>query len=105
MIARPWVFCSGQIGIDPVSNQMVTASVEEQTRQVLLNLSSVLEQAGSQLSQVVKTTVFVTDLKVFEKVNQVYRQFFKPPYPARSTIQVAALPLGAQVEIEAIAVC
>lgn len=98
-----WVFCSGQIPLDPKTGELVKGSVREQTRQCLENLKSVLAGAGLELKHVVKTTVFLTDLSEFGLMNEVYAQYFKEPYPARSTIQVAALPKGALVEIEAVA--
>ena len=97
------VFCSGQLGLDPESGVLVEGGVEAQARRALQNLQAVLEAAGSDLSRVVKTTVFVTDLADFGTVNRVYAEFFPDAPPARSTVQVAALPGGGLVEIEAIA--
>jgi 2-iminobutanoate/2-iminopropanoate deaminase len=102
--AYPWVFCSGQAGIDPKTGELVPGGVEAETRQTLLNLKSVLEAAGSSLNQVVKTTVFLRDIADFSRMNAVYAEFFSGKPPARSTIQAAALPKGAAVEIEAIAI-
>ncbi|MDH7484948.1 MAG: RidA family protein [Anaerolineae bacterium] len=96
------VFTAGQIGIDPVLGQL-RSGIAAQTRQALANLQAVLEAAGSSLNQVVKTTIFLQDMADFATVNQVYGQAFAVVPPARSTVQVAALPLGALVEIEAIA--
>jgi len=98
-----FVFCSGQIPLDPASGQLVTGSIADQTRQVLTNLSNVLTSAGSDLSKVVKTTVFLKDMKDFEEMNAIYGEFFTQQKPARSTIQVAGLPKNANIEIEAIA--
>jgi 2-iminobutanoate/2-iminopropanoate deaminase len=98
-----YIFCSGQIHLDPASGQLVGNSVAEQTKQVLNNLSNVLASAGSSLSKVVKTTVFLKDMKDFEEMNAVYGEFFAEQKPARSTIQVAGLPKNANIEIEAIA--
>jgi len=98
-----WVFCSGQIPIDPKTGQLVQGSIAEQTRQCLENLKAVLAGAGLELKHVVKTTVFMTDLSQFSAMNEVYAQYFEEPYPARSTVQVGALPKGALVEIEAVA--
>ena len=98
-----FVFCSGQIGLDPASGEMVAAEIEAQTRQVLTNLKSVLEAAGSGLDKVLKTTVFLKDMADFPRMNAVYSEFFPSAYPARSTIAVAGLPRGALVEIEATA--
>ncbi len=101
--AGPFVFCSGQVGIDPEVGKMVEGGVEAQTRQVMKNLSSILEAAGSSLSRVVKTTVFLIDINDFARFNAVYAEFFSSEPPARSTYQVGALPGGASVEIECIA--
>lgn len=96
------VFTAGQIGIDPVLGQLRTG-IAAQTRQALTNLQAVLEAAGSSLNQAVKTTIFLQDMADFATVNQIYGSAFTAAPPARSTVQVAALPLGALVEIEAIA--
>lgn len=98
-----WIFCSGQLGLDPKSGQMVQGGVPAETEQALRNLSAVLAAAGSSLDGVIKTTVFLTDLSDFQAMNDVYSRYFSSPAPARSTIQVAALPRGGKVEIEAIA--
>ncbi len=97
------VFTAGQVGLDPNSGELVSNSVEEQTRQVLKNLQNVLEAGGSSLKNVVKTTVFLKDMNDFSKMNAIYAEFFGENPPARSTVAVAALPKGASVEIEAIA--
>jgi len=102
--AGPLVFCSGQIAIDPRSGELVGAGdIRQQTQRVLENLQAVLQAAGSSLLSVVKTTVFLVDLGDFSAVNEIYGSYFSEHPPARSTVQVAALPRGAQVEIEAIA--
>jgi 2-iminobutanoate/2-iminopropanoate deaminase len=98
------LFLSGQVGLDPVSGDLTPGGIEEQTRQVLANLAAVLEGAGMTRKNVVKTTVFLVDLKFFEAVNRIYAGFFGDHRPARSTVQVQVLPRGALVEIEAIAV-
>ncbi len=98
------VFCSGQIGLERAGAKMVAGGVEAQTRRALENLRAVLGQAGMSLDSVVKTTIFLTDLGDFDVVNSVYSEYFNAPYPARSTVQAAALPRGARVEIEAIAI-
>lgn len=103
VVAGGFVFCSGQIPLDPASGELSTGPIEEQARQVLRNLGAVLSAAGSSFDQVVKTTIFLLDMNDFTKVNQVYAEFFKPPFPARSTVQVARLPRDARVEIEAVA--
>jgi 2-iminobutanoate/2-iminopropanoate deaminase len=98
------VFCSGQIPIDPATGEFVSASVAEQTEQVLKNLSEVLTAAGVSLDQVVKTTVFLADMNDFAEMNEVYGRFFSENKPARATVQAARLPRDARVEIECIAV-
>lgn len=97
------VFTAGQLGIDPKTGKLVDGGIQAQTRQALANLSAVLESAGTSLAQVVKTTVFLQDINEFSQMNEVYGTFFTEDFPARSAIQVAALPLGASVEIEAVA--
>jgi len=98
------VFVSGQLGIDPVTGTIVDGGIQAQTRTALTNLKSVLESAGTSLEQVVKTTVFLTDMAQFAEMNAIYAEFFTADFPARSAIQVSALPKGGIVEIEAIAV-
>lgn len=104
--AGGWLFCSGQIALDPVSGAMVGAGdVEAETRQVLSNLVAVLRAAGSGPDQVVRTTVFLADLADFARVNAIYAETFQGPVPpARACVEVAALPRGARVEIDCIAV-
>jgi 2-iminobutanoate/2-iminopropanoate deaminase len=97
-----YLFCSGQLGMDPKTGQLVDG-VESQTEQALMNLTAVLGAAGLSAGDVVKTTIFLADLAHFSTVNAVYSRFVVEPAPARSTVQVAALPRGALVEIEAIA--
>ncbi len=97
------VFTAGQIGIDPATGKLVEGGIQAQTRQVLNNISTVLEAAGSGLASVIKTTVFLNDIGEFGLMNEVYGTFFTENCPARSAFQVAALPLGAAVEIEAVA--
>ena len=97
------VFCAGQVGLDPASGTLVPGGVEAQAQRAMENLKAVLEAAGSSFDKVVKTTVFVADLADFATVNEVYAAFFRDLPPARSTVQVAGLPAGALVEIEAIA--
>lgn len=100
-----WVFASGQIPIDPASGALVEGPIEAQTERVIANLAAVLAAAGAGLSDVLRTTVYVTDLSLFARVNEVYaRHFGAAPSPARATVEVAALPLGAAVEMDAIAV-
>lgn len=97
------VFASGQLGLDPAGGKL-REGVEAQTEQALANLSAVLEAAGAKLEDVVKTTIFLVDISQFTTVNRVYAAAFNGVPPARSTVQVAALPLGGLIEIEAIAV-
>lgn len=103
-----WVFASGQIPLDPNTAQLRGDSVAAQTEQVLLNLAAVLTAAGTGLDRVVKTTVYMTDLGRFSEMNETYARHFTAaggPFPARATVQVAALPKGALVEIDAVAMC
>ncbi len=97
------VYASGQIGLDPASGQLVEGDIQAQTHRVLQNLTAVLEAAGSSLANVVKTTVFLTSMSNFTAMNEIYATYFGDERPARSTVAVAELPKGAQVEIEAIA--
>jgi 2-iminobutanoate/2-iminopropanoate deaminase len=99
-----FVFTAGQIPLDPATGHMVEGGIEAQTRQALTNLSAVLEAAGTTLANVVKTTVFLADIGEFKSMNGVYAEFFPDAPPARSAVQAAALPLGARVEIEAVAI-
>jgi 2-iminobutanoate/2-iminopropanoate deaminase len=97
------VFCAGQVGIDPAAGTLVDGGVEAQTRRAMQNLAAVLAAAGTGVERICKTTIFITDLGDFGTVNEVYGSFFAADPPARSTVQVAGLPGGAAVEIEAIA--
>jgi 2-iminobutanoate/2-iminopropanoate deaminase len=102
--AGPYVFTSGQIGLDPTTGQLVEGGTEAQTRQVMANLAAVLAAGGMTFGDVVKTTIFLIDMNDFAAVNAVYGEsFVDGPKPARSTVAVAALPRGARVEIEAVA--
>ena len=104
IVADGWVFCSGQIPLDPQSGEMVGAGdVRAQARQVMRNLGAVREAGGATFADVVKTTIFLADLADFGAVNEVYGTFFPSEPPARATVQVAGLPRGALVEIDAIA--
>ena len=98
-----FVYASGQLPIDPVTGTFPEGGVKEQTKQSLLNVKAILEEAGLGLQNVVKTTVFLADMGDFMAMNEVYSQFFSEPFPARSAIAVKALPKGAQVEIEVVA--
>lgn len=104
VVAGGLVFAAGQLGLDPASGKLVPGGVEAQAERVLANLRAVLEAAGASLARVVRTTVYLVDLADFPRVNEVYaRHFGSDPKPARVTIQAAALPLGARVEIDAVA--
>jgi len=96
------IFVSGQIGIDPKSNNLVVG-LENQTKQIFENLKNVLKEAGSGMGNVLKTTVYLVDINDFPAMNDIYAKYFKKPYPARATMQVAKLPKGALIEIECIA--
>ena len=97
------IYTAGQVALDPATMKLVAGGVEAQTHQVLKNLQAVLTAAGSNLSNVIKTTVFLADINDYKAVNGVYAQYFTESPPARSAVQVAALPLGALVEIEVVA--
>jgi 2-iminobutanoate/2-iminopropanoate deaminase len=99
-----FIYTAGQIALVPETGQLVADGIEAQTQQVMQNLANVLKAAGSSLANVVKTTIFVTNLADFATINKEYGSFFASDPPARSTVQVAALPLGAKVEIEAVAI-
>lgn len=99
-----FVFCSGQIPLDPATGVIVEGGIDIQAKRALENLKAVVEAAGSTLAGVVKTTVFLKSMADFPVLNQVYAEFFKAPFPARSTIEVSALPRNALVEIEAVVV-
>ncbi|KAI0317248.1 Endoribonuclease L-PSP/chorismate mutase-like protein [Amylostereum chailletii] len=103
IIAPPLVFVSGCLGFDPKTGQFVAGGVEEQARQALANLKSVVEASGSELGKVVKATVFMKDMNDFAAVNKIYEEFFGEHKPARSAVEVARLPRDGLVEIEAIA--
>jgi len=98
------VFLSGQIPLDPRTGELVKGTIDEETRRVMENLKAVLAAAGAGFEHVVRTTIFLTDLSDFTKVNEVYGAYLGPVPPARATVQVAALPRGARVEIDAVAV-
>jgi 2-iminobutanoate/2-iminopropanoate deaminase len=102
VIAGGFVFCSGRVAFDPSSRELSAGPIEEQTRLVLKNVGAVLESAASSLVRVVKTTIFLQGINDFTKVNQIYGEFFEPPFPAKATVQVAGLPRDAKVEIKGI---
>ena len=104
VVAGDTVYCAGQVGLDPATGKLVSGGIAAETGRVLENLAAVLAAANLSLADVVKTTVFLVDLTEFAAMNEVYGKHFAAPYPARATVQVAALPAGARVEIEAVAV-
>ena len=97
------VFVSGQLPVDPKTGEFPSDNIQEQTRQSMENIKSVLQEAGYDMDRVLKTTVYLADIADFAAANEVYSEYFNEPYPARAAFQVAALPKGAKVEIEAIA--
>ena len=98
-----FLFLSGQIGIDPKTKKRVEGGVEAQTKQIFKNITAVLAEAGADLENVVKATVFLKDMADFKRVNEIYAQHFTPPFPARSAVAVKELPLSVDIEIEVIA--
>jgi 2-iminobutanoate/2-iminopropanoate deaminase len=98
------IFCSGNLGIELMSNALITGGIKTQTRQTLQNIREILRAAGADLNQVVKTTVYLKNMNDFSEMNEVYASFFHEPYPARATVQVTRLPKDALIEIECIAV-
>lgn len=103
--AGPFVYTSGQLPIDPSTGAFPEGGIKAQTRQSLLNVQAILEEAGLKMSNVVKTTVFLADMNDFAEMNSVYSEFFQAPYPARSAVAVKTLPKNALVEIEVVAAC
>ncbi len=103
VIADGWLFCSGQIGLDPATGKLVQGGVEAEARQALANLEAVLQAAGCSKTDIVRATIYLTDIHDFAKVNAVYADWLGAHRPARATVGVAALPLGASVEIDLIA--
>jgi 2-iminobutanoate/2-iminopropanoate deaminase len=97
------VFVAGQVGLDPETNQVVEGGIEAQTEQAMKNVSAVLEAAGSSLSNVLKASIFLVDFGDFPAMNEIYAGFVGPDFPARATVQIAGLPMGALVEIEVVA--
>ncbi|MCP2605121.1 RidA family protein [Candidatus Aminicenantes bacterium AH-873-B07] len=101
--ANGFIFVSGQIPINPATGELIKGSIEQQTEQVLKNIKAILEEAGSSLENVVKSTVYLADLKNYPKMNQIYSKYFPAPYPARAAFQAARLPKDVGIEIEVIA--
>jgi 2-iminobutanoate/2-iminopropanoate deaminase len=102
VIADRLLFISGQLPLDPRTGGFVAGGIEEKTRCVLRNIKAIAEAAGADLTRVVKTTVFLTDLNHFSSVNKIYAETFKGVFPARSTVEVSSLPMGAEIEVEAV---
>ena len=102
VVSGGFLFTSGQLPIDPATGKIPEGSIEDKAHMVFKNLEAIAKAAGTNLDNAVKTTVFLADIGNFQAVNTVYAQYFNEPYPARSAFQVAALPLGADVEVEAI---
>lgn len=98
------LFTAGQLGLDPQNNNLVNGGIEAETHQALINIKHILEEAGSSLNNVVKTTVYLRDMNDFPVMNKIYAEYFTKEFPARTTVQAAALPKNAAIEIEAIAV-
>ena len=104
VLANGFLFCSGQIAIDPKTQNVLQGSVSEQAEQVMKNISAVLQTAGLDFKNIVKTNIFLTNMADFAAVNEVYGKYFKDSFPARSTVAVSGLPKGVQVEIEVTAI-
>jgi 2-iminobutanoate/2-iminopropanoate deaminase len=104
ILAGNTLYCSGQIALDPVSGELRNSDILTETRQVMSNVEAVLKQAGFGFENVVKTSIFLNDMKDFQAVNSVYETYFQAPFPARETVQVAGLPRNANVEISIVAV-
>ncbi|MDX2451513.1 RidA family protein [Desulfosarcina sp.] len=102
VVSGGFLFTSGQLPIDPATGKIPEGTIEEKAHIVFRNLAAIAKEAGTNLDNAVKTTVYLADIGNFQAVNKVYAQYFKEPYPARSAFQVAALPLGAEIEVEAI---
>lgn len=103
IVAGDLVFVSGQLGIDPATGQVVEGGIAPQTEQVMKNLAAILEEAGTSLDRVVMTSIFLVELEDFQPMNEVYASHLSEPYPARATVEIAALPSGARVEIAMVA--
>ena len=103
VVSGGMIFISGQVAKDPVTGTLITSDIKSETRQVMENIKAILTAAGTDFSHVVKTTIFMTDMKNFSSMNEMYGFYFKGDFPARETVQVSALPLGVNVEISMIA--
>ena len=98
-----FLYCSGQIPLDPATGQLVSGSIQDETHQVLKNLFAILEAGGCKATDVVKTTIFLKDMSTFSQVNEIYGSYFREPFPARACVEVARLPRDVKIEIDAIA--
>lgn len=96
------LYCSGQVALDPATGELVAGGAADQARRCLLNLEAICREAGARLDDAARVTIYVTDMRRFAEVNEVYSEFLSEPHPARSTVEVSALPLGAMVKIDAI---
>ena len=105
IIANNMIYLSGQIAINPKTNLTVTDSIENETNMVLKNIQNILKKNHCSMNEIIKCTIFLSDMHLFEKVNKVYEKYFNKPYPARETIQVSGLPKNVNVEISVIAMC
>ncbi|MAQ47394.1 MAG: reactive intermediate/imine deaminase [Flavobacteriales bacterium] len=105
IIANNMMFLSGQIAINPNTNLLVVDSIENETNMVLKNIQNILQENQCSMNEIIKCTIFLSDMNLFEKVNKVYEKYFNIPYPARETVQVSGLPKNVNVEISVIAMC
>lgn len=103
IIANGLIFTSGQIPLDPVSSELISGTFKDEVERVIKNIEAILLEGGSSLNKLIKLTVFITDLKLFAELNEVFINYFPDHQPARSAVEVSALPLGARIEIEAVA--
>lgn len=105
IIANNMIYLSGQIAINPKTNLIVTDSIENETNMVLKNIQNILKKNHCSMNEIIKCTIFLSDMNLFEKVNKVYEKYFNSPYPARETVQVSGLPKNVNIEISVIAMC
>ena len=99
------IFISGQISINPKTNEIITNNISEETKMVMENISNILKESNCTFKNIVKCSIFLSDMDLFQKVNEIYSQYFSKPFPARETIEVSKLPKNVNVEISAIAIC
>ena len=103
--AGGFTFVSGQVAINPETGDLINASIQDQAEQVIKNLTAICEEANGSLADIVKLTIYITDMNDFAVVNETMQKYFSEPYPARATVEVSALPLGVNVEMDAVLVC